>query len=106
MGLLYAMAHGSLVHFRGKFRVEIEGLKIKAALFSRWECSTKVPNNLVSIIMSHLNFDTTFRISRPFSVNGLNVKHQLSPELNKNFAICNIYPNREPKDFSEKKKDQ
>ena len=29
---------------------------------------------------------------------------QLSPELNSNFAICNIYPNREPKDFSEKKK--
>ena len=57
-------------------------------------------------ITSHLNFDTTFRILRPFSVNGLNVKHQLSPELNKNFAICNIYPNREPKDFSEKKKDQ
>ena len=28
---------------------------------------------------------------------------QLSPELNSNFAICNIYPNREPKDFSEKK---
>ena len=54
MGLLYAMAHGSLVHFRGKFRVEIEGLKIKAALFSRWECSTKVPNNLVSIIILHL----------------------------------------------------
>ena len=54
-------------------------------------------------VTSHLNFDTTFRISRPFSVNGLNVKHQLSPELNKNFAICNIYPNREPKDFSEKK---
>ena len=29
---------------------------------------------------------------------------QLSPELNSNFAIFNIYPNREPKDFSEKKK--
>ena len=29
---------------------------------------------------------------------------QLSPELNSNFAICNIYPNREPKDFYEKKK--
>ena len=29
---------------------------------------------------------------------------QLSPELNSNFAICNMYPNHEPKDFSEKKK--
>lgn len=54
MGLLYAMEHGFLFHFRGKFRGEIEGLKIKAVLFSRWECSTKVPNNLVSIIISHL----------------------------------------------------
>lgn len=54
MGLLYTMEHGFLVHFRGKFRGEIEGLKIKAVLFSRWECSTKVPNNLVSIIISHL----------------------------------------------------
>ena len=54
MRLLYTMEHGFLVHFRGKFRGEIEGLKIKAVLFSRWECSTKVPNNLVSIIISHL----------------------------------------------------
>ena len=29
---------------------------------------------------------------------------QLSPELNSTFAICNIYPNREPKEFSGKKK--
>ena len=54
MGLLYAMAHGFLVHFRGKFRGEIEGLKIKAVLFSRSEFSAKVPKNLVSIIISHL----------------------------------------------------
>ena len=33
MGLLYAMAHGFLVHFRGKFRGEIEGMKIKAVCF-------------------------------------------------------------------------
>ena len=86
-GLIYAMEHGFSVHFRGKFRGEMEGLKIKAVLFSRSQCSAKVPNNLVSIIISHLI-----------------LTHQLSPELNSNFAICNIYPNREPKDFSKKKK--
>lgn len=45
-----------LIHSRGKFRGEMEGLKIKAVLFFHADCSAKVPKNLVSIIISHLIF--------------------------------------------------
>ena len=51
------MGHGFLVHSRGKFRGQIEGLKIKVVLFSRSEFSPKVPKKFSfhNHITSHLN---------------------------------------------------